>query len=160
MANLTAKQAIPKGRFRVKIDDIAQDISFQNCEGLGIEIDISKYNDGTDQEAALKLGKTSYDDVTLSFGESAASVQSLWAWFFQCAEASQNGGLVGEDLQKQIDIICENDAGQTVMTWRNIGCYPKRMEPDSRDANSADTAIGKLVIARTSAKPIFGAAAG
>ena len=159
MAKLTSKAAIPKGRFRIRADDMPE-ISFKNAEGLKIEITQSKYMDGTDQEAMIKLGKTVYDNLVLTGGESAESLQPWWLWFMACAEASENGGLVGEDLMKTIDVICENDNGSTALTVRNSGCLPASLELDSRDGDSADTALDKMEVGVSQRRLIFGSASG
>jgi phage tail-like protein len=159
MAKLTSKAAIPKGRFRIRADDMPE-ISFKNAEGLKIEVTQSKNYDGTDQEAMIKLGKTVYDNLVLTAGESAESVQPWWNWLMACAEASENGGLSGEDLMKTIDVICENDDGSTALTVRNSGCLITSMELDSRDGDSADVAVDKMEMGVTRRRLIFGSASG
>lgn len=159
MAKLTSKAAVPKGRFRIRADDMP-DISFKMAEGLKIEVTHSKTFDGTDQEAMLKLGKTNYDNLVLTAGESVESMQPWWNWLMACAEASENGGLAGEDLMKTIDVICENDDGSTMLTVRNAGCLMQSMELDSRDADSADIAVDKMEMGVTRRRVVFGSASG
>ena len=159
MAQLSSKQAVPKGRFRVRADGMPS-ISFKMAEGLKFALEISKYKDGTDQKAMLKIGKTEFDNIVLTAGESVESLQPWWDWFDACANAAANGGLVGEDLMKTIDVIPENDDGSSVFTVRNIKCLPVSIELDSRDGDSADTALDKFEAAVTDRKIIWGAASG
>lgn len=159
MAQLTSKQAVPKGRFRVRADGMPS-ISFKMAEGLKIALEISKYKDGTDQLATLKIGKSELDNLVLTAGESIESLQPWWDWLQACRNASANGGLIGEDLMKTIDVIPENDDGSSVFTVRNTKCLPVSIELDARDGDSADTALDKFEVAVTDRNLVWGAASG
>lgn len=159
MTILTAKAAIPKGRFRVETDDMPA-ISFKMVEGLKLGVVLSKMYDGTDQEAMLSFGKAEYDNLVLTAGEALASLQPWYIWQQAILNASQNGGLVGEDLMKTIDVICERNDGSTALTIRHELCLVGSIELDSRDADSADTAVDKMDIGVTRRFLIFGDATG
>lgn len=155
MTRLTAKAAIPKGRFVVETDDMPA-ISFKMVEGLKLGVVLSKMFDGSDQEAMLNFGKAEYDNLVLTAGEAIESLQPWYLWQMSILNASQNGGLVGEDLMKTIDIVCQRNDGSTAVTVRNELCLVGSIEMDSRDADSADTAVDKMEIGVTRRRIIFG----
>ena len=155
MTILSATAAMPKGRFRIDADDMPS-ISFKMAEGLKLGVAISRYMDGTDQEAMLNFGKAEYDNLVLTAGEALESLQPWYQWQDSILNATQNGGLVGEDLMKTIDVVCERNDGSTAMTIRHELCLLMSIELDSRDADSADTAVDKMEIAVTRRRIIFG----
>jgi hypothetical protein len=155
MAFLTSKAALPKGRFLVEADDMPS-ISFKMAEGLKMGVTISRYLDGMDQEAMLKFGKSEYDNLVLTAGEALESLQPWYQWYDAIRNASANGGLVGEDLMKTIDVVCQRDDGSTALTVRNELSLLASIEMDSRDADSADTAVDKMEVAVTRRNVIFG----
>ena len=159
MVKLSSTAAISKGMFRVKIEGVPE-ISFNAAEGIAMENEIGEYRDGTEQETTNKVGNTIYEDLTLRGGESLASLQPLWQWATQIMNAKENGGLTGEELERLCDVIVENEAGETVMTWRHEGCLVKRVEADSRDGTSSDVAVATLVLKVTRRYPVFGDAPG
>lgn len=155
MAHLTSKQAVPKGSFDVSTDDMPS-ISFKMAEGMKLGVTVTRYRDGTDPLAMLNFRNAEYDNLVLTAGESTESLQPWYQWLEAIVRADQNGGLDGEDLMKTIDVICKRNSGETVMTVRHEGCLLQSIELDSRDADSADTAVDKMEIAVTERRIIFG----
>jgi len=159
MVRLSASAALSKKFFRVRIDNVPE-LSFQSCEGLGEEIEVGEYQDGTEQTKTYKVGNYTADDLTLKFGESLGSLQPLYTWAKQCLRAKENGGLVGEELERNVDVIMENEAGQQTYLVRNTGCLVQRFEPDTRDGTTSDVAVGTLVLKVTDRDMTFGASPG
>jgi len=159
MVRLSATAAVSKKFFRVRIDKVPE-LSFQSAEGLGEEIEVGEYRDGTEQTKTHKVGNYTVDDLTLKAGESLGSLQPLYTWAKQCLRAKENGGLVGEELERNVDVIVENEAGQQVYLVRNFGCLVQRFELDTRDSTTSDVAVDTLVLKVTDRDIVFGAAPG
>jgi phage tail-like protein len=159
MVRLSSSAALSKKFFRVRIDDVPE-LSFQSVEGLGEEIEVGEYRDGTEQNITYKVGNYTVDDLTLKYGESLGSLQPLYNWARQCLKAKENGGLVGEELERNVDVIVENEAGQQVFLVRNTGCLVQRFELDPRDGTTSDVAVDTLVLKVTDRDIVFGASPG
>lgn len=155
MARVTSAEIYSKKFFDVIIEGIPT-LSTGSVEGLGVSFEIGAHKDGTDKERTLKLGTSDPANVVINFAEATSPLTALFEWVNDLVRSEVNGGLVGEDLQKNATIIQKNEAGQTLMKVRCLGCLPVSFEPDTRDGTTADPAVAKLELMVTRKEYVMG----
>jgi phage tail-like protein len=123
-------------RFRVEIDGIQQ-AAFAECSGLGSQIEVVEYRDGTDPNAVRKLpGKITYPDIVLRWG--VTDSKELYNW---------HRAVINGDLQrKNGSVILLDDQGQEKIRWIFFEAWPSKWEGPTLNARSDRVAIEGLTI--------------
>jgi phage tail-like protein len=123
-------------RFLVEIDGIQQ-AAFTECSGLGSQIEVVEYRDGTEPNQMRKLpGKIIYPDIVLKWG--VTDSRELYDWHL----AVINGNL----QRKNGSIILLDDQGNEKIRWNFEDAWPSRWEGPSLDARSCRVAIESLTL--------------
>lgn len=99
--------------FRVEIEGIAAG-AFQEVSGLGAEIEIIEYQDGSDLVLRKRPGRTKYSNITLKRGYVGNSAEM--DWFEQLTG--------GATQMRSMAILLEDDAGAELGRWNFFDCWP------------------------------------
>ncbi len=136
----------PYGRFNFLIDlgDGETDgpaAGFQECGGIGVEVDVVEYRNGNDKANAVRklTGLTRVSDVTLKRGITGSL--ALWQWLVQVRDGDQAAART-----VSIHLLSEDHAA-TVQTWRLLGARPRRLVSGPLNARGGDVAIEELTLA-------------
>lgn len=123
-------------RFRVEIDGI-QPASFAECAGLGSEIEVVEYREGSDPSAVRKLpGTVTYPDIVLRWG--VTDSRELYNWHL---------GIINGNLQrKNGSVVLLDDSGQERIRWNFFQAWPSKWVGPTLNARSDDVAIETLVL--------------
>ena len=123
-------------RFRVEIDGIQQ-ASFAECAGLGSEIEVVEYREGSDPSAVRKLpGTVTYPDIVLRWG--VTDSRELYNWHL---------GIINGNLQrKNGSVVLLDDSGQERIRWNFFQAWPSKWVGPTLNARSDDVAIETLVL--------------
>ena len=129
---------VTANRFYVEIDSGIK-ASFQECSGLGMNIDKEVYFEGgvNDQQRVF-LKQAKFDDVTLKRG--ITDDLSFWGWM---------QGVLDKTVKQRlnVNILLFNQAGETMQTWTLIGAIPVGWKAPSLQADSNTVAIEELTLA-------------
>src|SRR5438093_12799048 len=121
--------------FLVEIDGIAQG-SLTECSGLSATTEVIETREGGDNTTVHKLpGKTTYTDITLKWGLSAA--KELWKWREQVIHgtvARKNGSIVVYDLANRTEVA----------RWNFVNAWPSTWEGAAFNAKGTDIAVDNL----------------
>lgn len=136
----------PYGRFNFLIDLGNGEVEgpaagFQECSGIGVEVDVVEYRNGNDKpNAARKLtGLARVADVTLKRG--VIGSLALWHWLVQVRDGDQ-------DATRTVAIhLLSEDHATTVQTWRLLRARPTRFVSGPLNANGGEVAIEELTLA-------------
>jgi phage tail-like protein len=123
-------------RFLVEIDGIQQ-AAFTECSGLGSQIEVVEYRDGTEPNQMRKLpGKVIYPDIVLKWG--VTDSRELYDWHL---------AVINGDLQrKNGSIVLLDDQGNEKVRWNFQDAWPSKWEGPSLDARSSRVAIESLTL--------------
>lgn len=129
---------LPNSHFQV--DWGGTRIGFSEVSGLGLEVEVIEYREGTDEEYALRklAGRVSYTDVVLKRG----IVRGDGEFFAWIREASQHR--VG---RRDVTISLLDEEHEPVMSWKLARAFPRRLEGPGLDASGNTVAIETLVLA-------------
>ena len=137
MANAQRIDPYKGFRFRVEIDGIQQ-AGFTECSGLGSEIHVVEYREGTEPNLTVRKvpGKVTYPDIVLKWG--VTDSRELYNWHL----AVINGNL----QRKNGSIILLDDQGQEKLRWNFFDAWPSKWEGPTLNASSSDVAIETLTL--------------
>ena len=123
-------------RFLVEIDGIQQ-AAFTECSGLGSQIEVVEYRDGSEANQVRKLpGKVIYPDIVLKWG--VTDSRELYDWHL---------AVINGDLQrKNGSIVLLDDQGNEKVRWNFQDAWPSKWEGPSLDARSSRVAIESLTL--------------
>lgn len=123
-------------KFRVEIDGIQQ-AGFAECTGLGSEIEVVEYREGSDPSAVRKLpGRVAYPDIVLRWG--VTDSRELYNWHL---------GIINGNLQRKNGaVVLLDDQGQEKVRWNFFAAWPSKWEGPALDARGDDVAIETLVL--------------
>lgn len=123
--------------FLIEIDGV-ETAAFSDVSGLGAEIDVVEYREGSDKGGIRKLpGLTRYTNVSLKRGVTRS--QELWDWF---NETSQGNG-----DRRSVAIILLDESRQPALRWELTNAWPCQFKVGALDASSSDIAIETLELA-------------
>lgn len=123
-------------RFRVELQGIQQ-AAFQECSGLGSEIEVIDYRDGSDPAVVRKLpGRVSYPDIVLKWG--VTNSKDLYNWHLAAIQ--------GQLQRKSGAVVLLDDAGNEVVRWNFFEAWPSKWEGPRLNAMGNDVAIEGLTI--------------
>ena len=123
-------------KFRVEIDGIQQ-AGFAECTGLGSEIEVVEYREGSDPSAVRKLpGRVLYSDIVLRWG--ITDSRELYNWHL---------GIINGNLQrKNGSVVLLDDQGQETIRWNFFEAWPSKWQGPTLNAQGDDVAIETLVL--------------
>jgi phage tail-like protein len=123
-------------RFRVEIAGIQQ-AAFAECSGLGSQIEVVEYRDGTDPNAVRKLpGRVIYPDIVLRWG--VTDSRELYNWHLDVI----NGNLD----RRSGSVVLLDDQGKERVRWNFFEAWPSKWQGPTLNARSDDVAIETLVL--------------
>lgn len=123
-------------RFLVEIDGIQQ-AAFAECSGLGSQIEVVEYRDGSDPNVVRKLpGRVIYPDIVLRWG--VTDSRELYNWHL----AVINGNL----QRKNGSVVLLDDQGQERVRWNFFEAWPSKWQGPTLNARSDDVAIETLIL--------------
>jgi phage tail-like protein len=102
--------------FTVQFDGAAVG-GFTEVSGLGLEVEVIEYREGSDGNVVRKLpGLTKYNNITLKRGYIGDTTLSDWI----------NSFATGSDdsIRKDITINLADDAGDTIRNFNLTDCFP------------------------------------
>ncbi len=133
--NVEAKPSV-KFKFRVEIDGIAS-ASFQEAEGLNIQIEVTEYREGTDPNVIYYIpGLASYGPITLKRG--LTTNQEFWDWIQGIAD--------GDDDTRNGSIIVMSPNGNDVMRFNFVGAWPSKLVIGDLDGLSKGIVIEEITL--------------
>ena len=124
-------------RFRVEIEGIQQG-GFEECSGLGSQIAVEEYREGTDKSLTVRKapGKVSYPDIVLKWG--VTDSRELYNWHLDVI----NGKLE----RKNGSVVLMNDQGEEKLRWNFVDAWPSKWEGPTLKARSGEVAIETLTL--------------
>jgi phage tail-like protein len=130
--------------FRVKWD--GQYVAgVSKVSGLVRSTEVVQHRDGGDTPVTKSPGRTVYEAITLERGRTSDTAFESWA--NSVPGASLNGAVAGAAYQKDIVIYLYNEAGQLVMAFNVLSCWPSRYETLSAlNASDHDVVLEQLTL--------------
>ena len=138
-----ADRTSPYSAFNFLVEFNGQDISagFSEVSGLGVEVTIAEYRDGTDKENHVRKvpGMHKVSDVTLKRG--IINSKDLWDWLNVVRTS-------GVEAQRDVAVTMMDEAGQSaVQKWVLRGVVPQKYTGPSLQAKGgSDVAMEELVL--------------
>ena len=127
--------------FLVEINDEEIEAGFSEVTGLGVEITMAEYRDGTEKENhVIKVANVNkVPDVTLKRG--VVDSASMWEWI----KKARQGGI---EAQRDITIILKDEANSDdVSKWKLTNAVPiKYTGPSLNAKGGSDVAMEELVL--------------
>ena len=124
--------------FLVEIDGLV-DAGFSEISGLGHEIAVIEYREGSDRRGAVRKlpGLHKVGDVTLKRG--LAGSLSLFEWLKAVRD--------GRPERRQVAVILMDEAGQPVMRWQLQNAWPRKLTHGPLSAAGDIVAVEEMVLA-------------
>lgn len=124
--------------FLVEIDGLI-DAGFSEISGLGHEIAVIEYREGSDRRNAVRKlpGLHKVGDVTLKRG--LAGSLSLFQWLKAVRD--------GQPERRQVAVILMDEAGQPVMRWQLQNAWPRKLTHGPLGAAGDIVAVEEMVLA-------------
>jgi phage tail-like protein len=123
-------------RFRVEIAGIQQ-AAFAECSGLGSQIEVVEYREGTDPNAVRKLpGRVIYPDIVLRWG--VTDSRELYNWHLDVI----NGNLD----RRSGSVVLLDDQGKERVRWNFFEAWPSKWQGPTLNARTDEVAIETLVL--------------
>lgn len=124
--------------FLVEIDGLV-DAGFSEISGLGHEIAVIEYREGSDRRGAVRKlpGLHKVGDVTLKRG--LAGSLSLFQWLKAVRD--------GQPERRQVAVILMNEIGQPVMRWQLQNAWPRKLTHGPLSAAGDIVAVEEMVLA-------------
>jgi phage tail-like protein len=137
-----ADRTAPYGAFNflVEVDGGEPFGGFSDVSGIGTELTIAEYREGSDRENHVRKipGIHKVTDVTLKRGIVDSS--SMWEWIRESRTA-------GPDAQRNVTITLLDEARQAVQRWVLRGVVPmKYTGPTLAAKGGGDVAMEELVL--------------
>lgn len=124
--------------FLVEIDGLV-DAGFSEISGLGHEIAVIEYREGSDRRGAVRKlpGLHKVGDVTLKRG--LAGSLSLFQWLKAVRD--------GQPERRQVAVILMDEIGQPVMRWQLQNAWPRKLTHGPLSAAGDIVAVEEMVLA-------------
>lgn len=139
MASSDRRSPYSAFNFVVEIDGLAS-AGFSDVSGLGVEVTIAEYRDGTDPVNHVRKvpGMYKVSDVTLKRG--IISSEDLWGWLDVVRRSSV-------EAKKSISIVMLDEAREEIQRWNLHGVVPmKYTGPTLAAKGGSDVAMEELVL--------------
>ncbi len=123
-------------------DDSDVDAGFQEVSGIGMEIAVSEYRNGNDQENHTRKipGLSKSADVTCKRGLIKSS--KLYDWLNDLRKGIQDSTTV-----RTVTIQLKDEAHKTVVTWKLNNAYMTKYTIGQLSAKGNDVAMEEMVLA-------------
>jgi phage tail-like protein len=123
--------------FIVEIDGVAR-AGFSECSGLGIEVEVIEYREGTDKPNTVRKlpGLIKYSAIVLKRG--FTQDKSLWGWFKKVLD--------GNVHRANGSILLLDAAHMPALRWVFREAWPSKWEGPTLNGKSNDIAIETLEI--------------
>lgn len=139
---MTATRDNPYGGFNFRVEIAGERVAgFQEVSGLGEEIQVLEYRDGSDTTNHVRKlpGLYGVNDVTLRRGLIGAT--DLWDW----AKQARQGDMTA---RRNITIFLQDESqNSAVMVWALYSTFPRSWRLSSLNAQDGAIAIEELVLA-------------
>ncbi len=128
--------------FEVVIQGVSEDGSsvrgsFSEVSGLGVEIDVIEYRNGSEDISVRKIpGLKKFPNLVFKRGIIGDS--AMWDWIAQA--------MSGQVQRANGEIILQNESREEVMRWRFRRAWPCKWDGPTLDASSSNVAIETLEI--------------
>ena len=124
--------------FLVEIDGLV-DAGVSEISGLGHEIAVIEYREGSDRRGAVRKlpGLHKVGDVTLKRG--LAGSLSLFQWLKAVRD--------GQPERRQVAVILMDEIGQPVMRWQLQNAWPRKLTHGPLSAAGDIVAVEEMVLA-------------
>ena len=124
--------------FLVEIDGLV-DAGFSEISGLGHEIAVIEYREGSDRRGAVRKlpGLHKVGDVTLKRG--LAGSLSLFQWLKAVRD--------GQPERRQVAVILMDEIGQPVMRWQLQNAWPRKLTHGPLSAAGDIVTVEEMVLA-------------
>ena len=132
-----------KYKFKVEIDQVAG-AKFKSCSKISVETEDVEYGEGGDLIPTKEPGKATVPDVTLDRGIGAD--KDLHDWFVQCVDFAKNGGLVPDELKRNLEVIELNRDNTEARRIVLYNCYPKSYDFGEWDWDANEVVIESMVL--------------
>ena len=138
-----ADRSVPYGAFNYVVKFDNEDIKggFSDVSGLGTELNIAEYREGTDKLNQVRkvAGTHKVTDVTLKRG--IVSSEDMWNWI---KDVQRNGN---SGMKAAVVITLRDEAGNDVQSWKLRNVLPmKYTGPTLAAKGGGDVAMEELVL--------------
>jgi phage tail-like protein len=131
-----SKTPVPSSNFVVEIDGIVSS-SFASVEGVGSEIEVVEYREGSDpNEVILKSGVVRTGPIILKRGVSENA--ELWAWFDEYTNE--------EPTKKCMSIVLLDHTRSEKARYNFCGCWPSAYYIEPLESSPSNVAYEVLVV--------------
>jgi len=120
--------------FLLEVDGITV-AGFQECSGLGTEIDIVDYREGSDPTHERLEIKT---DVSITLSRGVAHSAELWKW--------RHSAIDGAAERRSGSIILRNETGADILRWNFSDAWLSKWTGNSFHTGDNSVAIDNLEI--------------
>ena len=143
--NVIRDRPYPEFNFLVDLGDGGDPESaqggFQECSGIGIEIQVAEYRNGNEKENNVRkiTGLSRVTDVTLRRG--IIGSLALWQWLDQVRNGDQAA------LRNVLIHLQSEDHASIVQTWKLLRARPVKYVIGPLNAKGTDVAVEELTLA-------------
>jgi phage tail-like protein len=134
-------------KFRVKWDG-RYVAGLDHVSGLIRSTDVVTHREGGDPSLdRVSPGRTRYEPITLSRGRTQDTTFEAWADLVSKLGAPPGSEVALADFRKDITIDLFNEAGQRVLSWKVLRCWPSEyVALGALDSEDSDVAIESLTL--------------
>lgn len=144
-ANATRLDPYEKFKFRVKWEGRCV-AGISKVSGLQRTTEVVKHREGSDPGTRRKSpGRTGYEAITLERGVTHDIAFAQWAHKVRNLGAGLDAEMTLDDFRRDLTIEVCNEAGQVVLAYNLLRCWPSEYQPlPDLDANADAVAIQSL----------------
>jgi len=130
---------VPYSQFNFLVDLGDFQAGFQEVSGLGVEVTVAEYREGSEVNNAVRKVNTMYKipDITLKRG--IAGARDLFEWLQTVKTGSQE--------TKTVTIQLLDEEHNPAMTWEVKGARPIKYTGPSLNGKGTDVAVEELTLA-------------
>jgi phage tail-like protein len=123
--------------FTVEFEGVALGM-FREASGLGIEVEVLEFRDGSTNDIRKHPGRLKWDDIVLKRGFTGNTELYDWATAY---------ARTGSVVRRSGSIVMYDQAGHTIARWNFHNAWPVKWEGPVLTASGNDVAIETLVLA-------------
>jgi phage tail-like protein len=131
-------------KFHVIIQNIAEPMGCQKCDGLAATITEVKHHQGGQLIPTKSAGLMEFQDVTLTRG--ATSNSDLYNWFIQVGNAAISRGISAAGYKRNVTIVQRGIDDSIVDKFVLYNAFIKSYKPGSWDNDTASHLMEEIVI--------------
>jgi len=127
-------QADPYANFRFRVTGGGLEAAFSKVDGLGGELGVTEYQEGTDPSGPRRLpAPSAQPEITMEKGLTENTAMA--DWYMRSLRARWTGSV--NDLREDLDFtLLEPFSGIPLLSWKAVQCLITKYSPGSMDANS------------------------